>query len=110
MPPEEQAYWHDHKYEIGPGLLKSLTQSGADEAATLAKIRTLRGKVFHTWVSGQDYPEGPAQLWSVTGKVPFVLPHDVKLTASWRRLVQRPAIEKVVPATRLSSGVRSAAK
>jgi hypothetical protein len=80
MPPEEQAYWHDHKYEIDSGLLKSLTQSGADEAATLAKIRTLRGKVFHTWVSGQDYPEGPAQLfWSVTGKVPFVLPHDVKL-------------------------------
>jgi Protein of unknown function (DUF1264) len=80
MPPEEQAYWHDYKYEIDSGLLKSLTQSGADEEASLAKIRTLRAKVFYTWMSGGDYPEGPAQLfWSVTGKVPFVLPHDVKL-------------------------------
>jgi hypothetical protein len=80
MPPEEQAYWHDHKYEVDSGLLRSLTQSGAEEAATLAKVRTLWGKVYHTWVSGRDYPQGPARLfWSVTGEEPLVLPRDAKL-------------------------------
>ena len=28
MPAEEKAYWHDHKYEVDAGLLKSLTQIG----------------------------------------------------------------------------------
>jgi len=80
MPPEEQAYWHDHKYEVDSGLLRSLTQSGAEEAATLAKVRTLWGKVYHTWVVGQVYPQGPARLfWSVTGEEPLVLPRDAKL-------------------------------
>jgi hypothetical protein len=80
MPPEEQAYWHDHKFEVDAGLLRSLTQSGTEEAATLAKVRTLWGKVYHTWVSGPDYPQGPARLfWSVTGEEPLVLPRDAKL-------------------------------
>jgi hypothetical protein len=80
MPPDEQAYWHDHKYEVDAGLLRSLTQSGAEEAATLAKVRTLWGKVYHTWVAGQYYPQGPARLfWSVTGEEPLVLPPDAKL-------------------------------
>jgi hypothetical protein len=80
MPTEEQAYWHDHKYEVDSRLLRSLTQSGAEEAATLAKVRTLWGKVYHTWVSGQDYPQGPARLfWSVTGEEPLVLPREAKL-------------------------------
>jgi Protein of unknown function (DUF1264) len=75
MPADEQIYWHDHKYEVDAGLLKSLTQSGADEKATLAKVRTLYGKVFHTWSSGKIYPRGPARLfWAVTGEEPFVLP------------------------------------
>ena len=75
MPTEEKAYWHDHKYEVDAGLLKSLTQSGADEKATLAKVRTLYGKVFHTWSSGKTYPQGPARLfWAITGEEPFVLP------------------------------------
>ena len=69
MPAEEKAFWHDHKYEVDAGLIRSLTQSGDDEKATLAKVRTLWGKVFHTWVSGQTYPRGPARLfWSVTGR------------------------------------------
>jgi hypothetical protein len=80
MPPEEQAYWHDHQYEVDSGLLRSLTQSGAEEAATLAKVRTLWGKVYHTWSSGEGYPRGPARLfWSVTGEEPLVLPRDAKL-------------------------------
>ena len=54
MPAEEKAFWHDHKYEVDAGLIRSLTQSGDDEKATLAKVRTLWGKVFHTWVSGTD--------------------------------------------------------
>ena len=75
MPPEEKAYWHDHKYEVDAGLLKSLTQSGAEEKATLAKVRTLYGKIFHTWSTGKTYPQGPARLfWAVTGEEPFVLP------------------------------------
>jgi hypothetical protein len=75
MPAEEKAYWHDHKHEVDAGLLKSLTQTGAEEKATLAKVRTLYGKVFHTWSSGKDYPRGPARLfWAVTGEEPFVAP------------------------------------
>jgi hypothetical protein len=75
MPAEEQAYWHDHENEVDAGLLRSLTEQGNAEKATLAKIRTLYGKVFHTWVAGKQYPEGPAKLfWAVTGKAPFVLP------------------------------------
>jgi hypothetical protein len=80
MPEDEKAFWHDHKYEIDAGYLKSLTQSGDDEKHTLAKVRTLWGKVYHTWASGTDFPRGPARLfWSVTGEQPFVLANDAKL-------------------------------
>jgi hypothetical protein len=80
MPPEEKRYWHDHKYEVDAGLLKSLTQNGADEKKTLAVVRTLWGKVFHTWATGKSYPSGPPRLfWSVTGEEPFVLSRDAKL-------------------------------
>jgi hypothetical protein len=75
MPLEEKAYWHDHKYEVDAGLLRSLTQSGAEEKATLAKVRTLWGKTYHTWSTGKTYPSGPARLfWAVTGEEPFTLP------------------------------------
>jgi hypothetical protein len=80
MPPEEKVYWHDHKYEVDAGLLKSLTQSGEEEKATLAKVRTLYGKIFHTWSTGKTYPRGPARLfWTVTGEEPFVLGSPRKL-------------------------------
>lgn len=80
MPPEEKAYWHDHKHEIDAGLLKSLTQTGDDERKTLAAVRPLWGKVYHTWSSGLDYPRGPARLyWSVTGEAPYTLAPDAKL-------------------------------
>jgi hypothetical protein len=83
MSAEERAYWHDHEYEVDAGLLRSLTQSGEDEKATLAKVRTLHGKVFHTWVAGKTYPEGPAKLfWSVTGKEPFLAPAGAKAPPS----------------------------
>ena len=80
MPPEEKPYWHDHKYEVDAGLLKSLTQSGDEERKTLAAVRPLWGKVFHTWATGKTYPSGPPRLfWSVTGEEPFVLPSATKL-------------------------------
>jgi hypothetical protein len=80
MPAEEKVYWHDHKYEVDAGLLKSLTQSGDEEKKTLAAVRTLWGKTYHTWASGNAYPIGPPRLfWSVTGEEPFVLPSDAKL-------------------------------
>ena len=80
MPPEEKAYWHDHKYEVDSGLLKSLTQAGADEEKTLAAVRPLWGKVYHTWATGKTYPIGPPRLfWAVTGQEPFVLPQAAKL-------------------------------
>ena len=86
MPEEERAYWHDHKYEVDARLIRSLTQSGDEEAATLAKVRTLWGKVYHTWVSGKTYPEGPAKLfWSVTGVAPLVLPAGAKLPPELER-------------------------
>ena len=74
MPAEEKLYWHDHKYEVDAGLLKSLTQTGEEEKKTLANVRPLWGKVYHTWASGKTYPIGPPRLfWSVTGQDPFVL-------------------------------------
>ena len=80
MPAEEKAYWHDHKHEVDAGLLKSLTQTGEDEKKTMAAVRPLWGKVYHTWASGRDFPRGPARLyWSVTGEAPFVLAPDTKL-------------------------------
>jgi Protein of unknown function (DUF1264) len=89
MPPEEKLYWHDHKYEVDAGLIKSLTQAGEDEKKTLAVVRTLWGKVFHTWATGKTYPSGPPRLfWSVTGEEPFVLSPDAKLPA---QLQAKPA-------------------
>jgi hypothetical protein len=86
MPVEEQDYWHDHGYEIDSGLLRSLTQHGDEEKATLAKVRTLHGKIFHTWVAGKEYPEGPAKaFWAVTGKAPFVVPPDLKMPPELRQ-------------------------
>ncbi len=80
MPDEEKEYWHDHKHEVDAGLLKSLTQKGDEEKQTLAKVRTLWGKVYHTWVKGDAYPSGPAKLfWSVTGEPPLILPAGTKL-------------------------------
>ncbi|SIO41838.1 Protein of unknown function [Singulisphaera sp. GP187] len=96
MPPEEKLYWHNHKYEIDSGLLKSLTQVGAEAKQTLAAVRPLWGKVFHTWASGKSYPTGPPRLfWSVTGEDPFVLsPHaklPVELEASQADRPEKPA-------------------
>jgi len=80
MPAEEKLYWHDHKYEVDSGLLKSMTQTGDDEKQTLATVRTLWGKVFHTWATGKTYPSGPPRLfWAVTGEEPYVLSPDVRL-------------------------------
>jgi Protein of unknown function (DUF1264) len=80
MPPEEKVYWHDHKYEVDAGLLKSLTQTGEDEKKTLACVRTLWGKVFHTWATGKKYPRGtPRLFWAVTGEEPYVLSPDARL-------------------------------
>jgi hypothetical protein len=82
MPPGEKVFWHDHKHEVDAGLLKSLTQSGEDEQKTMAAVRPLWGKVYHTWTAGKTYPIGPPRLfWAVTGKEPFVLPADAKLPA-----------------------------
>ena len=41
MPTEEKLFSHDHKYEVDGGLIRSLTQTGDEEKATLATIRTL---------------------------------------------------------------------
>ncbi len=80
MPPEEKVYWHDHKYEVDAGLLKSLTQTGADEEKAMKAVRPLWGKVFHTWATGKTYPSGPPKLfWAVTGEEPYVLSPDAKL-------------------------------
>jgi hypothetical protein len=89
MPAEEKLFWHDHKYEVDAGLIRSLMQSGEDEKATLAKVRSFWGKICHTWVSGQTYPRGPARLfWAVTGEEPFVLPADAKLPPELKKTEQ----------------------
>jgi hypothetical protein len=75
MPAEERLYWHDRKPEVDAGLVRGPTQSGAEEAATRAPVRTRWGKVYHTWISGGDYPRGPSRpFWSDTGELPFILP------------------------------------
>ncbi len=80
MPEEEKQYWHHHRYEVDDQLLKSLTQSGQEEKETLAVVRTLYGKIYHTWVEGDKYPVGPAKLFfAVYGEEPFVLPEGFRL-------------------------------
>ena len=75
MPAEERLYWHAHRCEIDAGRLSCPSRSDAVEEATLAKVRALWGKVYPTWVSGGDYPRGPARpFWSDTGELPLVLP------------------------------------
>jgi hypothetical protein len=79
MDPEERKFWHPHQYEIDSGLLKCLTLTGEKEQEVYGKVRTLWGKITHTWVDGKGYPEGPSKLfWSVTGKEPFVTPKDLQ--------------------------------
>jgi hypothetical protein len=86
MPPEEKLFWHDHKYEVDAGLIRSLTQTGDEEKKVLRTLRTLWGKTIHTWASGNTYPSGPPRLfWSVTGADPFVLAPDAKLPAELRK-------------------------
>jgi hypothetical protein len=48
MPVQEKVLWHDHRFEVDAGLLRSLTQSGAEEKAILSRVRTLYGKLYHT--------------------------------------------------------------
>ncbi|MDX2038170.1 MAG: DUF1264 domain-containing protein [Isosphaeraceae bacterium] len=85
MPESEKTHWHDHLHEVDSGLIRSLTQTGKEEAETLAAVRTLWGKVYHTWIDGEIYPQGPARLfWSVTGKEPFLLPKDFTLPPELR--------------------------
>jgi Protein of unknown function (DUF1264) len=95
MPAEEKVYWHDHKHEVDAGLLKSLTQAGEDEKKTLAAVRTLWGKVFHTWATGKTYPSGPPRLfWAVTGEEPFVLSKDAKLPPEMADRIKQPTPER----------------
>jgi hypothetical protein len=54
----EKTYWRDHKHEVDAGQIRSLTQSGAEEKATLAKVRTEYEKIYHTWTGGMTYPRG----------------------------------------------------
>jgi Protein of unknown function (DUF1264) len=83
MPAEERLYWHAHRFEIDAGRLSCPSRSDAAEQASLAKVRTLWGKVYHTWVSGGVYPRGPARpFWSDTGELPLVLPPGAKAQLS----------------------------
>jgi hypothetical protein len=85
MPAEERLYWHDRKPEIDAGLVRGRTQSGADMEATRAQVRTRWGKVYHTWISGGDYPRGPSRpFWSDTGELPFILPPGAQAQLSLR--------------------------
>jgi hypothetical protein len=80
MPPEEQQYWHNHHHEVDDKLLKCLTMDGQDEEEVMKVVRTLYGKIFHTWWRGDKYPEGsPKLFWAVYGKEPFVMPEGFKL-------------------------------
>ena len=75
MPAEERLYWYDHRSEVDAGLVRGPTPSGDEEEATRAPVRTRWGKVYHTWISGGDYPRGPSRpVWSDTGDLPFILP------------------------------------
>ncbi len=89
MPEEEKQYWHHHRYEVDAHLLKSLTQNGEEEAKTLAVVRTLYGKIYHTWVEGDKYPAGPAKLFfAVYGEEPFVLPKGFELAPELKAIAR----------------------
>jgi hypothetical protein len=75
MPAEERLYWHAHHGEGEAGFPTSPTYSSSEGRAALGAGRPLWGKVYHTWVAGDDYPRGPSRpSWSDTGELPFVLP------------------------------------
>ena len=57
MPADEQVYWHDHKYEVDAGYIKSLTQTGDEEKQTLAKAGRLAARSSHL-VDRQDLSHG----------------------------------------------------
>jgi hypothetical protein len=83
MSAEERFYWHAHRCESDVGILFCPSRSDAAAAATLAKARILWGKVYPTWISGGDYPRGPARpFWSDTGELPLVLPPGAKAQLS----------------------------
>jgi hypothetical protein len=80
MPEEEKQYWHNHHHEVDDKLLKCLTMDGQEEEEVMKVVRTLYGKIFHTWWQGEKYPEGsPKLFWAVYGKEPFVMPQGFKL-------------------------------
>ena len=76
MPAEEKAYWHDHKYEVDAGLLKSLTQSGEEEKATLAEGPDPLGQGLpHLGHRARPTPTArPGSSGRSPGEEPFVLP------------------------------------
>ena len=59
MPPEEKAFWHDHKHEVDAGYLTSLTQTGDEEQRTLGKIRTSLGEGISYVGLGDRLSAGP---------------------------------------------------
>jgi hypothetical protein len=75
MPAEEKLYWREDHDDGDAGLVACPRPSRSPEWATRAEFRTLRGKVYHAWASGGDYPRGPSRLsWSDTGELLSVLP------------------------------------
>lgn len=64
LPPEEQAYWHSHKYEVCSGLLIMPGVPEMMEDSEMKKLGDTYGKTWHFWQvdRGDPLPYGPAKL------------------------------------------------
>ena len=51
-----KVYWHDHKYEVDSGLLKSITQTGADEKKRSPRFALSGARSFTHLGVGQSVP------------------------------------------------------
>jgi hypothetical protein len=70
----QEAFWHDHKYEVDACLLLPLS----DEAAKIVpNVRELYGMAVHVWDPYSAVPYPPVVFGSFTGEAPRDLPPAV---------------------------------
>jgi hypothetical protein len=108
LPPEEQASWHPHNYEITSGQLVMPGLPGVVEKAALAKKLNSYGKTWRVWDSDHsEMPIGdPELMWSFNhdGETPpqLIERRDARLHVDTQ--VKREQRKDLVPNARPQQG------